>query len=129
MPAFTVTSNPIDHPSVQVAGPEGLPVSSITDYLRFLDTRGRSIYNQRSYALDLAHFFTWLSDRGFEVDAVTHHIVEEYIEAFAHGSKNGACPPNPERAGRVDLLTRTSYPAMQRQPSTINHRLSVLASY
>jgi site-specific recombinase XerD len=129
MSAFTVTSDPTHHPSIQVAGPDGLAAQSIADYLRSLDIRGRSVYTQRSYALGLAHFFSWLHDRGTDADAVTHHIVEQYIEAFAHDPKGGACPPDPTCAGHVDPLTRTIYPTMERQPSTINHRLSVLASY
>jgi site-specific recombinase XerD len=129
MPAFTVTSDPTHYPSILVVGPDDLPVQSIADYLRSLDIRGRSGYTLRAYAFGLAHFFTWLHDSGTDADAVTHRIVEQYIGAFAHSPKGGACPPNSERAGHVDLITRTIYPTMERQPRTINHRLSVLASY
>jgi site-specific recombinase XerD len=129
MPAFTVTSDPTHHPSILVVGPDDLPVQSIADYLRSLDIRGRSGYTLRAYALGLSHFFTWLRDSGTDADAVTHHVVEQYIGAFAHSPKGGACPPSADRAGQVDHLTRTVYPTMERQPRTINHRLSVLASY
>jgi integrase/recombinase XerD len=129
MPAFIVSVVPTHHPPVQVTGPDRLPVPPVADYLRFLDARGRSAYTQRSYAFGLAHFFGWLQTSGIDADAVTHQIVGQYIAAFAHGVKDGACPPNPARAGQVDRVTRAVYPTMERQPSTINHRLSVLVSY
>jgi len=129
MSAFTVASSPAQHPPLEVTGPDGLPVPSITEYLHALDTRGRSVYTQRSYAIGLAHFFDWLHSQQVDPDGVTHLVIEQYIEAFAHGAKGGSCPPNEHRAGQIDPRTRATYPGMERQPSTINHRLSVLSSY
>jgi len=129
MSAFTVASSPAQHPPLEVTGPDGLPVPVITEYLHALDTRGRSVYTQRSYALGLAHFFDWLLQHQIDPDDVTHYLIEQYIEAFAHGAKGGSCPPNRQRAGQVDPRTRATHPALERQPSIINHRLSVLSSY
>ena len=77
--------------------------------------RDCSVYTQRAYALGLAHFFSWLHPSGGGPDRVTRQIVGSYITEFAQGAKQGAV---------VARGTQKS-----RQPRTINHRLSVLASY
>ena len=77
--------------------------------------RDCSVYTQRAYAIGLAHFFSWLRASGGDPDRVTRQIVGSYITEFARGAKQGAV---------VALGTQKS-----RQPRTINHRLSVLASY
>jgi site-specific recombinase XerD len=77
--------------------------------------RDCSVYTQRAYALGLAHFFSWLRASGGDPDQVTRQIVGSYITEFARGAKQGA--------------VATHSPQKPRQPRTINHRLSVLASY
>ena len=129
MPAFTVAYTPRAPCPFQVVGPDGTLTVEINDYLVYLVACGRSAYTQRSYAAGLAHFCSWLYDAGTPLDAVTRQIVGRYITAFSRGAKTGACPPDPQRAGQVNLLTRKSYPSAQRQPRTINHRLSVLAAF
>ncbi|MGB6735614.1 MAG: site-specific integrase, partial [Candidatus Sulfotelmatobacter sp.] len=77
--------------------------------------RDCSVYTQRAYALGLAHFFSWLRASGGDPDQVTRQIVGIYITEFARGAKQGA--------------VATHFAQKPRQPRTINHRLSVLASY
>ena len=110
-------------------GPDGVPVAAINDFLLALFHRGRSAYTLRSYARGLVHFFDWLHTNDQEVDAVTPQTVEAYIAAFSTQPKGGACPADPQKAGQINQRTRKAAPAVQRQPRTINHRLSVLASF
>jgi integrase/recombinase XerD len=127
--AFTVVRVEDALAPFQVLGPDGAPVPAICDFLVYLSALDSSAYTLRSYAVGLGHFFDWLHQTNIHVDAVTRDTVGAYIEAFRRGSKSGACSVAPQRAGQVNLLTRKPYPAAQRQPRTINHRLSVLASF
>ncbi|MFZ0275869.1 MAG: hypothetical protein WAL60_02935, partial [Candidatus Sulfotelmatobacter sp.] len=77
--------------------------------------RDCSVYTQRAYALGLAHFFSWLRASGGDPDQVTRQIVGIYITEFARGAEQGAVAAH--------------FAQKSRQPRTINHRLSVLASY
>ncbi len=63
------------------------------------------------------------------VDDVTPQVVEAYIVLFSTETKGGACPVDPHKAGQINLRTRKSAPSIHRQPRTINHQLSVLASF
>lgn len=116
------------HP-FSVVGSDGAVVSDIDDFLAHLCASGRSGYTQRSYALGLAHFFDWLDQWDISVGAVTTQVVGRYVEEYRIGAKGGACPIDPQRTGHPNLLTRKAAPASERQPRTINHRLSVLASF
>jgi integrase/recombinase XerD len=80
-----------------------------------LSLRDCSVYTQRAYALGLAHFFSWLNASGGDPDQVTRQIVGSYITEFARGVKQGAVAKHSVQKPR--------------QPRTVNHRLSVLASY
>jgi site-specific recombinase XerD len=111
----------------QVRGPDGVPVAAINDFLAYLVVRGRSGYTLRSYGTGLAHFFGWVEDRSLNVNDVSRQLVGEYIVGFASG---------PKIDSRVH--SATSRPLFQssgdrhtagRQPRTINHRVSLLASY
>ena len=129
MAAFTLTQS-LERPSVfLVLGPDGRPVSPINEFLQHLSHCGRSAYTLRSYARGLAHFFGWLHTTGRQVDDVTPQAVEAYIAFFSTESKGGACPVDPHKAGQINLRTRKSAPSLHRQPRTINHQLSVLASF
>ena len=110
-------------------GPDGLPVPAINDFLLHLSHCGRSAYTLRSYALGLAHFFGWLHTTGLHVDDVTPQVLEAYMTFFSSQAKGGACPGDPNKVGQINLRTRKSSPPVQRQPRTINHQLSVLASF
>jgi integrase/recombinase XerD len=89
-------------------------VESSDQFLTELSLRDCSVYTQRAYALGLAHFFSWLHASGGDPDQVTRQIVGSYITEFARGAKQSAV---------------ATHAAKPRQPRTINHRLSVLASY
>ena len=80
-----------------------------------MSLRDCSVYTQRAYALGLAHFFSWLNASGGDPDHVTRQVVGSYITEFARGAKQGAVAKHSVQKPR--------------QPRTVNHRLSVLASY
>jgi site-specific recombinase XerD len=92
-----------------------LGVGSCDQFLTELRQRDCSVYTQRAYAIGLAHFFSWLHSSGGDPDHVTRRIVGSYIAEFARGSRQGAVSAQPV--------------LKPRQPRTINHRISVLASY
>jgi integrase/recombinase XerD len=129
MAAFTLTQ-PEENPGIfLVVGPDGMPVPAINEFLLHLSHLGRSAYTLRSYARGLAHFFGWLHTRQQQVDEVTSQTIEAYIAFFSTETKGGACPSDPHKAGLINLRTRKSSPPARRQPRTINHQLSVLASF
>src|SRR5271156_3836688 len=100
--------------SFRVCDSKDAGVGLCNQFLTELSLRDCSVYTQRAYALGLAHFFSWLHVSGGDPDQVTRQIVGGYITEFARGAKQGAV---------------AAHGAMPRQPRTINHRLSVLASY
>ena len=100
--------------SFRVCDSNDAGVGSCDQFLTELSLRDCSVYTQRAYALGLAHFFSWLRASGGDPDQVTRQIVGIYITEFARGAKQGAV---------------ATHAAKPRQPRTINHRLSVLASY
>src|SRR5260221_13329899 len=91
MASFTLTQSPQDARVFLVVGPDGIPVSSIHEFLLHLFHCGRSDYTLRSYARGLAHFFAWLHTTGRSVDDVTPQTVEAYIAFFSTETKGGAC--------------------------------------
>jgi site-specific recombinase XerD len=86
----------------------------------YMATCGRSAYTLHSYATGLAHFFGWLGEYGTAADAVTRNTVARYIVAFGGAPK--------QRLGSR-RITQSAAQEDRRRPRTINHRLSVLASY
>ncbi len=101
--------------SFRVCDSKGAGVGSCDQFLTELSFRDCSVYTQRAYAIGLAHFFSWLHASGEDPDRVTRQMVSAYITEFAQGTKQGA--------------VGTRWSRQPRQPRTINHRLSVLASY
>jgi integrase/recombinase XerD len=112
----------------QVRGPDGLPAVEINEFLVYMMTCGRSGYTLRSYATGLAHFFGWLHESGIDVNGVSRSVVGQYIGTFSRGSKGGACV-SAKRSAQNNEARHDRVIAEERQPRTINHRLSVLASY
>ncbi len=129
MPAFKVVQQADRAQPFSVVGPDGSAASDIDEFLAHLCAQGRSGYTQRSYALGLAHFFAWLHRQDIPISAVTTQVIGRYVEDYRTGVKGGACPVAGQRAGQINVLTRKPAPALERQPRTINHRLSVLASF
>jgi site-specific recombinase XerD len=101
--------------SFRVRDSKGAGVGSCDQFLTGLSLRDCSVYTQRAYAIGLAHFFSWLHASGGAPDRVTRQVVGSYITEFARGAKQGAVGARGAQKPR--------------QPRTINHRLSVLASY
>jgi site-specific recombinase XerD len=99
----------------RVCDAKDVNVGSCDQFLTELSLRDCSVYTQRAYAIGLAHFFSWLHQSGGDPARVTRQTVGSYIAEFAHGARQGA------------IGVRSSQ--KPRQPRTINHRLSVLASY
>lgn len=118
MRIFTVEKTTDRQPCFQVLDPDGSPAADINRFLSYLASCGRSAYTLRSYATGLAHFFAWLLESKISADGVTRHVVGEYIAAFGQAS-----PRRPLRSPQLHDIHK------KRQPRTINHRLSVLASY
>src|ERR1017187_1372372 len=101
--------------SFRVCDAAGGSVASCDQFLTELSQRDCSVYTQRAYAIGLVHFFNWLHCSGVDPDQVTRQIVGNYIVEFSRGSRQGA------------VVSRSAQ--MPRQARTINHRISVLASY
>src|SRR5437660_8176926 len=99
--------------SFRVCDSKDAGVGSCDQFLTELSLRDCSVYTQRAYAIGLAHFFSWLHALGG--DHVTRQIVGSYITEFARGARQGAVSAHSAKKPR--------------QPPTINHRLSLLASY
>jgi integrase/recombinase XerD len=116
MTMFTVdvTVNP-HHP--RVVDSAGASVLAVNEFLGHLEQCARSPYTVRAYARGLAHFVNWLHTAGIDLDAVTRPVVGQYICAFGRGSTGDASP--------IDRSSASD----GRQARTVNHRLSVLASY
>ena len=91
-----------------VIGP-GVGAAEASEFLGWLARCARGSYTQRTYALGLAHFLSWIDRRGVAVVDVDRHVVGEYVVAFRDGSEDGL--------------------VLGRQPRTVNHRLCVLASF
>jgi hypothetical protein len=79
------------------------------EFVEWLVACGRSSYTVRTYASGLAHFLGWLEGRRAGLVEVDRGVVADYVAEFARG----------ERAGL----------AVGRAPATVNHRVSVLASF
>ena len=116
MPFFNVDVS-TDPQCPRVVGPDHAAVASINDFLRYLEQCARSPYTVRAYARGLAHFASWLHEAGVDLDAVTRPVIGQYIGVFGRGSRR--------HASRIDRPP----PSQGRQARTVNHRLSVLASY
>jgi site-specific recombinase XerD len=129
MPVFLVEKVPEENPVFRVVGPEGEPVAEIQEFLAYLETCDRSAYTMHSYALGLAHFFRWLHESGKQVDDVTRYVVEQYIGAFGRAPKHRPGARELAESNTGSQTDRMSAFGNRRRPRTINHRLSVLASY
>jgi site-specific recombinase XerD len=91
-----------------VVGP-GVGAGEASGFLASLACCGRGSYTQRTYALGLAHFLSWIDRHGIGLVDVDRRVIGEYVVAFRNGSEDGL--------------------ALGRQPRTVNHRLCVLASF
>ena len=98
-----------------VSDSDGRSIPSCDDFLLHLKLRDCSVYTQRAYAIGLAHFFSWLHDASESPERASRQVISRYIAEFAQSERQGA------------VASRSA--DQVRSPRTINHRLSVLASY
>jgi integrase/recombinase XerD len=126
---FVVRSPDDGSAAFVVVDPDGGVVPESAEFCRWLAAMDRSAYTQRAYALGLAHFFGWLATTGRSLVDVERPVIAEYIADFRAGGKVGATRVDESRIGSVDARTRKPAPALERAPATVNHRLSVLASF
>jgi len=78
-------------------------------FLADLAARGSSSYTLRTYGLGLAHFLEWMAAREVRVRDAGREDVVAYVVDFARNDVDGI--------------------AVGRAPATVNHRVSVLASF
>src|SRR5581483_2195207 len=129
MSAFVVVrQDDVMVPFVVVAA-DGAAVPEVSVFLETLAARGRASYTARSYSLGLADFLSWLEAGGRRLECVDVGVIQEYVMTVRVGAKNGAVPVRGQVAGQLHPVTRKAYPAVERQPATVNHRLSVLSSF
>lgn len=129
MSAFVVVRQVEETVPFAVVAAGGEPVPEVSEFLEDLVARGRGTYTLRSYALGLADFLSWLEGRSEDLEQVDIRVVQSYVMAFRVGAKTGAAQVRTEVAGQLHPLTRKASPAVERQPRTVNHRLSVLSSF
>jgi site-specific recombinase XerD len=91
-----------------VVGP-GVGAAEAGEFLAWMACSGRGSYTQRTYALGLAHFLSWIDRHGIALVDVDRRVVGEYSVAFRDGTEDGL--------------------VLGRQPRTVNHRLCVLTSF
>jgi integrase/recombinase XerD len=102
----------------------GVPGVELDAFLEHLARRDRGSYTLRTYRLGLQDFSQWLVRAGVALSAVTVRDVEAYMAEFASGTGRRS------RSAVVELATgRPVAVAPRRAPRTVNHRLSVLASF
>lgn len=101
--------------SYRILDPLGFPAGAVNDFLEHLEIRGRSAYTLHSYAIGLADFLGWLRESEINIDEVTRHVIGQYITEFGNGPRGG--------------IVAAANPDVKRRPRTVNHRLSVLASF
>ncbi|WP_290705228.1 tyrosine-type recombinase/integrase [Gordonia sp. UBA5067] len=102
---------------------DGIAEELVEDFVGHLERRGRGSYTARSYRLGLADFSRWLTRVDRPLVAVSRRDVEAYIGEFAAGPGTAA-----RASGVVDLATGEPV-VVRRAARTVNHRLSVLASF
>lgn len=110
-----VVQKPADGKSYRVLDTLGFPVTTANEFLDHLEVRGRSPYTVQSYAIGMADFLGWLRQATITINDVTRHVIGQYIADFGNGPKRG--------------IAGDARKGLKRQPRTVNHRLSVLASY
>lgn len=101
----------------------GIAEELVEEFVGHLECRGRGSYTARSYRLGLADFSRWLTGVSRPLVEVSRRDVEAYIGEFAAGPGTAA-----RASGVVDLATGKPVP-VRRAARTVNHRLSVLASF
>ena len=98
-------------------------------FLAALKRDDRAPNTIRAYALGVAHFLSWLDERGIASGGVTRAVVGEYVQDFRFGRKGGSVRVSPSYVGKVNPRTRKPHASAERQPRTVNHRLTVIGRF
>ena len=104
-------------------------VPDAAEFCRWLVAVDRSAYTQRCLRAGPGALLQLAGGNRTVLGTVERPVIAEYIADFRAGSKAGATRVDESRIGSVDARTRKPAPGLERQPATVNHRLSVLASF
>lgn len=110
-------------------GGAGIDPQDLEGFVAYLARRGRGSYTARSYRLGLQDFSGWLAGRDQGLDEVSRVEVEQYVLAFAAGNPSVRTQQPAHGETVTDLATKSPRQVAGRAPRTVNHRLSVLASF
>ena len=101
-----------------VIGP-GVGAGEASEFLGWLACCGRGSYTQRTYALGLAHFLSWIDRHGVGLVDVDRRVVGEYVVAFRDGQRGwprarAAAADGESPAVRVGVVLRVPRAARSR---------------
>ncbi|MFD7621476.1 tyrosine-type recombinase/integrase [Streptomyces sp. NPDC059802] len=119
------------HPAYAVLDPAGSPVKSVTPYLRDLALNDNSPATSRSYANDLLRWFRFLWLLNVTWDNATEGEVAVIVGWLrtAPNPQRRRTRPNAPQPGSVNPRTGKRYLKAGYAPATINHALTVVASF
>lgn len=108
----------------------GVEVEVVDAFLAELTRRGCGSYTVRAYRYGVRDFGRWLAEQARPLSSVSRADIEDYIDAFARGEQGAGRPPRSVSDPAVVELA-SGRPARRegRAARTVNHRLSVLATF
>ncbi|WP_406162316.1 site-specific integrase [Streptomyces sp. NBC_01005] len=119
------------HPAYAVLDPAGSPVESVTPYLRDLALNDNSPATSRSYANDLLRWFRFLWLLNVTWDKATEGevaVIVGWLRTAPNPQRRRTRPDAPQ-PGSVNPRTGKRYLKAGYAPATINHALTVVASF
>ncbi|MGW7066205.1 tyrosine-type recombinase/integrase [Streptomyces sp. NPDC054855] len=119
------------HPPYAVLDPAGSPVESVTPYLRDLALNDNSPATSRSYANDLLRWFRFLWLLNVTWDKATEGevaVIVGWLRTAPNPQRRRTRPEAPQ-PGSVNPRTGKRYLKAGYAPATINHALTVVASF
>ncbi|MEV8320377.1 tyrosine-type recombinase/integrase [Streptomyces sp. NPDC059900] len=119
------------HPAYAVLDPDGSPVESVTPYLRDLALNDNSPATSRSYANDLLRWFRFLWLLNVTWDKATEGevaVIVGWLRTAPNPQRRRTRPDAPQ-PGSVNPRTGKRYLKAGYAPATINHALTVVASF
>ncbi|MEJ8631989.1 tyrosine-type recombinase/integrase [Streptomyces sp. MS2.AVA.5] len=119
------------HPAYAVLDPAGSPVESVTPYLRDLALNDNSPATSRSYANDLLRWFRFLWLLNVTWDKATEGevaVIVGWLRTAPNPQRRRTRPDTPQ-PGSVNPRTGKRYLKAGYAPATINHALTVVASF
>ncbi|MGW1107386.1 tyrosine-type recombinase/integrase [Streptomyces sp. NPDC002540] len=119
------------HPAYAVLDPAGRPVESVTPYLRDIALNDNSPATSRSYANDLLRWFRFLWLLNVTWDKATEGevaVIVGWLRTAPNPQRRRTRPDAPP-PGSVNPRTGKRYLKAGYAPATINHALTVVASF